>query len=396
MISGIRPGTTSTSDSLFARRPISVATGRRLQKRTRMDALHRTPLHAFHQKHGARLVPFAGWEMPVQYASILDEHRAVRTAAGLFDVSHMGEVIVTGHESVAFLNKLVTNDVRTLAEGRALYAMMCYEDGGVVDDLIIYRLGGERFLLVINAGNVDKDLEWMAGKVVGYDCHLDHVSQEYALLALQGPKAFAILAELGAELGGLPRFGLTETRVAGAEVIVSRTGYTGEDGVEIFVSPSHAEGLAEAIFTAGQAHGLALVGLGARDSLRLEAGLPLYGHELSARISPLQAGFGWVVKLDKPVAFFGRDALAAEKEAGPKKRVRWFRLEGRRIAREGTPVLCEGKPVGKVLSGSLSPMTNAPIGSALVDATADPASLAVDLRGTVQPLIFAKPPLHRA
>jgi len=361
-----------------------------------MDSLRRTPLHAFHEKHGARLVPFAGWEMPVQYASILEEHRTVRTAVGLFDVSHMGEVLVTGHESVAFLNNLVTNDVRALAIGRAQYAMMCYDDGGVVDDLIIYRLEEERFLVVINAGNVAKDLEWMSEKHVGYNCRMESVSDQYALLALQGPKAFAVLADLGSDLGDLPRFGLTETTLADASVIVSRTGYTGEDGVEIFVAPGEAETLAEALLDAGKPHGLGLIGLGARDSLRLEAGLPLYGHELSARITPIQAGFGWVVKLDKPIDFLGKDALAAEKEAGPAKRVRWFRLEGRRIAREGTPVLSGGRVVGKVLSGTMSPMTNGPIGSALVEADADPATLEVDLRGTHVPLQVAKPPLHKS
>lgn len=359
-----------------------------------MDALKRTPLFAFHQEHGARLVPFAGWEMPVQYSSILEEHRAVRTAAGLFDVSHMGEVMVTGPESIAFLNKLVTNDVRPLDEGRVLYTAMCYEDGGVVDDLLIYRLGDERFLLVINAGNIVKDLQWMNDRVIGYNCRLDHISDDFALLALQGPKAFEILADLSENLGDLPRFGLKETTLAGAAIIVSRTGYTGEDGVEIFVAPSEADGLARALVKAGTPHGLALVGLGARDSLRLEAGLPLYGHELSPRISPLQAGFGWVVKFDKTADFYGKKALAAEKAGGLKHRVRWFRLDGRRIAREGTPVLQNGVPVGKVLSGTLSPMTDGPIGSALIETTANLGNLTVDLRGTIQPLIVAKPPLH--
>jgi aminomethyltransferase len=361
-----------------------------------MDALQRTPLNQFHQKHGARLVPFAGWEMPVQYTSILEEHRAVRTRAGLFDVSHMGEVLVSGRDGVAFLNKLVTHDVAALEIQRALYTPMCYEDGGVVDDLLIYRLGEERYLLVINAGNIAKDLEWMATKAIGYNCTVDHVSADYALLALQGPAAFDILRDLGSDLSGLPRFGLTETALAGSEVIVSRTGYTGEDGVEIFVAPAQAEALAQALFEAGQPRGLALVGLGARDSLRLEAGLPLYGHELSPKITPIQAGFGWTVKLNKPVKFFGMEALRTEKTGGPKQRVCWFRLEGRRIAREGSPVLCEGTQVGTVLSGTLSPMTSAPIGSALVETEADLSALVVDLRGTRQPLIVAKPPLHKA
>jgi aminomethyltransferase len=361
-----------------------------------MDALKRTPLHAFHQRHGARLVPFAGWEMPVQYGSILEEHRSVRSAAGLFDVSHMGEVLITGRESIAFLNRLVTNDVRALAVGHAQYAMMCYPDGGVVDDLIIYRLEEERFLVVINASNVEKDLEWMRGHAVGYGCRLEDASERYALLALQGPKAFAVLAAVGGRLDDLPRFGVTETSLDGASVIVSRTGYTGEDGVEIFVAPDRAEALAETLLAAGAPEGLALIGLGARDSLRLEAGLPLYGHELSTSITPLQAGFGWVVKLGKTVEFLGKSALAEEKRVGPRRRVRWFRLDDRRIAREGTPVLSGDQVVGRVLSGSLSPLLNAPIGSALVAAEADPGTLAVDLRGTRVALQCVRPPLHRS
>ncbi|MFP4283620.1 MAG: glycine cleavage system aminomethyltransferase GcvT [Opitutales bacterium] len=359
-----------------------------------MEALQRTPLHAFHLARGARMVPFAGWEMPVQYTSILEEHRAVRAHAGLFDVSHMGEIQVTGKEATAFLNRLLTNDVRQLAPGRALYTAMCYPDGGVVDDLIVYQRAEDDYLLVVNASNLERDLEWMDGKVVEYNCRMDDVSAAYGLLAVQGPAAPRILEQAGLPLEDLARFALREVTWEGAPVLLSRTGYTGEDGAELFVPADRAAALADHLMQVGGAHGLVPAGLGARDSLRLEAGYPLYGHELSARITPLQAGLGWVVKLGKRANFYGKEALTAEKAAGPRRRVVWFRLPGRRIAREGTPVLAGTREVGRVLSGSLSPLTGAPIGSALVESEFTSGPLEVDLRGTQVALELARPPLH--
>ena len=363
------------------------------------ENLKRTPLHAFHVEHGARMVPFAGWEMPVQYTSILEEHRAVRTQAGLFDVSHMGEVRVHGADALAYLNHLVTNDVSKLTIGKALYTVMCYPDGGVVDDLIIYQVGDEEYLLCINAANVEKDIEWMEGGVIGYDCLVDNVSENFGQLALQGPKAMEIFKlASGQDLSELDRFCFIQGTFFDTKALVSRTGYTGEDGVEIYLPAGETSRVANLILESGKEHGLHLTGLGARDSLRLEAGYPLYGHEISSTINPLTAGLGWVVKLGKESKFTGRDALIACKEAGYKKKVIYFRMEDRRIARQGTAVLdAEGNQIGKVLSGSQSPIINKPIGSALVETAflKDGCPLLVDIRGKHLPIEVAKPPLHK-
>jgi aminomethyltransferase len=361
--------------------------------------LKRTPLHAFHLDHGARMVPFAGFEMPVQYSSILDEHRAVREAAGLFDVSHMGEVRVHGAEALAFLDNLVTNDVSRLEVGRAIYTVMCYEDGGVVDDLIIYQVGDEEYFLCLNAANVAKDFEWMTGQAVGFDCLLDNVSDTFGQLALQGPNAMAVFSAAGgADLSGLKRFHFVQGEFMGTQALISRTGYTGEDGLELYLPEGEAARVANLLLETGKAHGLVLAGLGARDSLRLEAGYPLYGHEISAEIDPLTGGLGWVVKFDKASPFIGRDALAAIRQSGLERRVVFFRLDDRRIAREGTPVIdADGERCGSVLSGTQSPMLGRPIGSALVAVAALNAgqTLRVDIRGRRIPLEIARPPLHR-
>jgi aminomethyltransferase len=363
------------------------------------ENLKRTPLHAFHVEHKARMVPFAGWEMPVQYTSILEEHRAVREKAGLFDVSHMGEVRIHGEGARAFLSHLVTNDVERLQTGRALYTVMCYEDGGVVDDLIIYQVGDEEYLLCINASNVEKDVEWITGQAVGFDCIVDDVSDTFGQLALQGPCAFDILkAVTGQDLSGLGRFAFIKDHFFETSAMISRTGYTGEDGVEIYLPSGETPRVANRIYELGKDLGLQLVGLGARDSLRLEAGYPLYGHEISTSIDPLTAGLGWVVKLQKPAKFIGKAALEAIKADGPQNKVVFFRLDDRRIARQGTGVIdMSGAKVGEVLSGTQSPIIGRPIGSALVPAAlaAEGAPLFVDIRGTRIPLEIAKPPLHR-
>ncbi|MDX2108697.1 MAG: glycine cleavage system aminomethyltransferase GcvT [Verrucomicrobiota bacterium] len=362
-----------------------------------MTDLKRTPLYAFHTAHGARMVPFAGWEMPVQYTGILEEHRTVREAAGLFDVSHMGEARVTGPQAVDFLNHLVTNEVSTLPVGRALYTVMCYPSGGVVDDLIIYRTGPSDFFLCINAGNTAKDLTWMNEQVAHFACCVSDESALWGQLAIQGPKSLDILQALTqVRLDLIPKMGFEIGGVAQIPgVIIARTGYTGEDGFELYVPVHETEHLANVLVAAGLPKGLKLTGLGARDSLRLEAGFPLYGHELSDSITPLQAGLSWVVKLAKTGDFVGKAALAAEKAAGVARRVVFYRINDRRIARQGTPVIAQGKAVGEVLSGSLSPFLNCAIGSALVDARADTKALSVELRGTVLPLEVAKPPLHK-
>jgi aminomethyltransferase len=358
--------------------------------------LKQTPLRNFHAVHGARLVDFAGWEMPVQYRSILEEHKAVRRAAGLFDVSHMGEVTVTGPDAGAFLNGLVTNDVAKLFPGRVLYTPMCYPTGGVVDDLLIYLRAPGDYFLCINAGNIDKDVAWIREQAAASKLAVTVTdrSADYALLAVQGPRAAAIVQSLtGAKLAAVPYYHFVEGTVAGVHCLISRTGYTGEDGFELYHAADDAVALAEAILAAGTPHGLELCGLGARDSLRLEAGYPLYGHEIDAEVSPLAAGLGWTVKLDKGADFVGRAALAAEKERGPARRIVFFKTGDRRIVRPEAAVLgAGGVTVGTVRSGTLSPILNEAIGSALVEAAGASQPMAVEIRGARIDLQLVKPP----
>ncbi len=362
-----------------------------------MNPCKRTALYDFHMEHGARLVEFAGWEMPVQYKGILEEHRMTRKFAGLFDVSHMGEFNVTGPMAEKFLNYLVTNDVSKLKDRRAQYTVMCNDRGGVVDDLLIYRFKQDSYMLCINAGNTETDYQWIREKAGSFNCEVENVSADYTQLAVQGPMALASVAPLTVvKLEELPRFSFIEAVVSGAPAIISRTGYTGEDGVEIYCPWDVGTTIARSILDAGKFLGIGPCGLGARDSLRLEAGFSLYGHEITETISPLEAGLGWVVKLDKEGDFIGKEALRAEKAEGRNRRIIFFHLDSRRIARQGTPVLfCDNK-VGEVVSGSFSPMLNQPIGSALVslDGT-DLNNLEVELRNQVIPLKVKKPPLHK-
>ncbi|MGJ8637960.1 MAG: glycine cleavage system aminomethyltransferase GcvT [Opitutaceae bacterium] len=356
------------------------------------------PLHNFHAEHGARFVNFGGWNMPVQYTSILEEHKAVRTAAGLFDVSHMGEFHVNGADAALFLDRLVVNSVRTAAVGKAVYSPMCMSNGGVVDDLIVYRTGDESFLVCVNASNTEKDFGWFLKQAErwGLDVQIEDHSDDYALLALQGSKASEILTAVGLDgIDEIKRFWHKQISFSGEKVRACRTGYTGEDGFEIYSSPKAAEQLAKQILAHGEALGVKLCGLGARDSLRLEAGFPLYGHELSDSITPLEASLDWTVKLNKE-DFIGKNALTEQTENGIPRRVLHFKLEGRRIAREGTPVNNEaGEAIGKVLSGTLSPMINQPIGSVIVNSDHLDKPLYVDLRGNQLQLQIAKAPLHK-
>ena len=352
-----------------------------------------TPLNAFHRQHGGRMVDFAGWDMPVQYRSILEEHKAVRTRCGLFDVSHMGEADVKGPEALKFLQHLVTNDCSKLFPGRVLYTVMCYPHGGVVDDLLVYMRGESDYLLCINAGNIAKDIAWMQAQAKGYDCTVVDRSPDYAQLAIQGPTAAALVQTLTqTNLADLKYYHFTNGEVAGVKCIISRTGYTGEDGVELYCAAGDVVRLAEAVVAAGGPFGLELTGLGARDSLRLEAGFPLYGHELTELITPITAGLGWVVKFDKG-PFSGSAVLLAEKEKGSAQKIVFFKTGDRRIVRAETPVLnAAGDPVGRVVSGTLSPIINEAIGSALVEAAVVKEPLTVDIRGTKLNLSLVKPP----
>ncbi len=363
-----------------------------------MPDTHLLPLHNFHDSHGARFVAFGDWKMPVQYTSILEEHKAVREAAGLFDVSHMGEFHVSGSQAVEFLDKLLVNAIAVLPSGRAAYSPMCSRSGGVVDDLIVYRLSSEAFLICVNANNVEKDYGWFHQQAErwGLDVEIHDQSEDFALLALQGPKAVLILQDAGFDsVSKLARFSHIFVTFMGVKCLVARTGYTGEDGFEIYTPINAALELAEQLMQAGGSHGLKLCGLGARDSLRLEAGLPLYGHELSDQISPLQAGLEWTVKFEK-VDFIGKNALSEQLQEGLKRQVIHFKLDGRRIAREGTAVINDaGVRVGVVLSGTKSPGLDCPIGSALIDSHALADSLAVDLRGHIISLERVIPPMQK-
>ena len=363
-----------------------------------MSTTLQIPLHDFHARHGARFVPFGGWNMPVQYSSILEEHKAVRSAAGLFDVSHMGEFEVAGPDAGRFLDRLVVNAVANAPVGKAVYSPMCADDGGVVDDLILYRTEEARFLVCVNASNVKKDFDWFTQQLEawGLDATVSDRSADYALLAVQGPASVGILENAGlTEAGSIKRFRHRELLFGGTPVRVCRTGYTGEDGFEIYIPADSAEAFAEKLVAAGETDGMRLCGLGARDSLRLEAGLPLYGHELSDSITPLEAGLEWTVKFDKE-DFVGKAALLAQHEGGVPRRVVHFRLDERRIAREGTPVVDDsGNTVGEVLSGTKSPILGCPIGSALVDSASAAGPLYVELRGNRPALEIARPPLHK-
>jgi len=302
--------------------------------------------------------------------------------------------MVTGPDAGRFLNRLVTNDVAKLFPGRVLYSPMCYENGGVVDDLLVYMRAPGDFLLCVNAGNIDKDVVWMRQQAAGLAVTLDDRSADYALLAVQGPRAPGIVQSLtGAKLGLIKYYHFAEGTVAGVHCLISRTGYTGEDGFELYHAADDAVALAEALLEAGKPHGLELCGLGARDSLRLEAGYPLYGHEIDADISPLAADLGWTVKLDKEEDFLGRAALVAEKQNGSPRRIVFFRTGDRRIVRPGAPVFAPGgTTAGTVRSGTLSPILNEAIGSALIDAPAIGQPLAADIRGDRIDLRVVKPP----
>lgn len=328
------------------------------------------------------MVDFAGWELPVQYAGVMEEHRAVRRAAGLFDVSHMGEVRVAGEGAEAFLQSLTPNDVHKLAEGRAHYSGLLNEQGTYLDDLLVYRMAEDEFLLVVNAANREGDLAWIRSRA-GEDVEIEDLTEAYALLALQGPRAARILEPLtDADLASLRYYGFTQASVAGQPALVSRTGYTGEDGFELYLIPDGAEEVWEALLEAGSPHGLQPAGLGARDTLRMEAGMALYGHEIDEQTTPWEAGLGWVVKLDKG-DFVGRDALARQREQGVQRTLVGFEVEGRGIARQGYPVQVDGATVGEVTSGTYSPSFEKALGMAYlpVELAEDGSAIEIDVRG---------------
>lgn len=333
-----------------------------------MVNLKRTPLYEEHHAAKAKLIDFGGWEMPVQYAGVIEEHNTVRTKAGLFDVSHMGEVDVKGKDALAFVQNLITNDVTKIQDGQILYSPMCFPNGGIVDDLLVYRYGTEHFYIVVNASNTDKDYAWMLEQTKGYDVLLDNISAQVAQLAIQGPFAEKILQKLtSTDLSEIKYYWFTHGEVNGVPCLISRTGYTGEDGFEVYLAPDKASEIWRNILEVGAPEGIQPIGLGARDTLRFEAKLPLYGNELGAEISPLEAGIGFFVKLAKE-KFVGKEALAEQKEKGVPRKIVGLEMVERGIARSHYLIQKDGEEVGFITSGSFSPTLNKNIALGLIRA----------------------------
>jgi aminomethyltransferase len=356
--------------------------------------LKRTPLYDAHVKAGARLVPFGGWEMPVQYTGIVEEHRTVRTSVGLFDVSHMGEFEVDGPQALAAVQSLTTNDVSALDIGQVQYSALCYPDGGIVDDLTVYRLGAERYMLTVNASNIDKDWEWVTTHASG--ARWRNVSAETGLIAVQGPKAEALVGALAdRDVTDIGYYRCVHGVVGGVRTLISRTGYTGEDGFELYVSAGDTGRLWAALLDAGRAHGVAPVGLGARDTLRLEMRYALYGNDIDATTNPLEAGLGWIVKPAKG-AFIGRDAIEKVRAAGVTRRLVGLEMLERAVARHGYPVVHGGASIGSVTSGSYGPSVDRYIAMAYVAVahTAVGTEVGVEIRGQVKPARVVKTPFH--
>lgn len=358
--------------------------------------LKRTPFYDNHVAAKGKLIDFGGWEMPVQYSGIIEEHQRVRSTAGLFDVSHMGEVEVWGDNAFDFVQRITVNDVSKLAIGQVQYSCMCYPNGGIVDDLLVYRFP-DHFLLVVNAANTEKDYKWMVDNNEE-NVDLRHESPNVAQLALQGPKSKSILEKLtDFDLDKIPFYWFVETAVMGLPMIVSRTGYTGEDGFELYFRDLDRAGdVWNAIIEAGQEYDIQPIGLGARDTLRLEMKYALYGNDIDESTTPLEAGLSWITKIDKG-DFIGRDAIVAQKKEGIPKRLVCFELEGKLVARHEYPVLKDGEKIGYVCSGSFSPSLQKPIGTAYVKTGHHKSGteLSIQIRKQVVPARIVKPPFYK-
>jgi aminomethyltransferase len=345
------------------------------------------------------MTSFAGWQMPLRYASETAEHHAVRRATGLFDLSHMGEIVVAGPEAGAALDYALTGHLSVLRPGRARYTMICAEDGGVLDDLVVYRQDEDEFLVIANAANTDVVFAALTDRASGRDARVTDATGDYALVAVQGPEAARILAPLadGIDLGAIKYYAGTFGEVAGRKAWVARTGYTGEDGFEVFCRPEDASHIWEALASGGAAAGLVPAGLAARDTLRLEAGMPLYGNELGPDVTPFEAGLGRVVKFDKPGEFVGREALTARAASGPVKHLVGLTIQSRRIARHGYPVLADGRTCGTVTSGAPSPTLGVPIAMAYLEpgVRAGDHVLNVGIRGEAVPAHLTDLPFYR-
>jgi aminomethyltransferase len=360
------------------------------------DDLKRTPLYDEHARLGGKLVPFAGFLMPVQYPTGINaEHRAVREASGLFDVSHMGEFLVSGPDALRLVQRISVNDASRIEVGQAQYSAMCLDNGCVIDDLLIYRFA-DRFMLVVNASNLDKDWRWVSEQAEGLDVELENASDRIALLALQGPSAREILRPLASvDIDAITYYRFTEGEVAGVSAVIAATGYTGEDGFELYVAAGDAAALWTALLDAGADAGLIPAGLGARDSLRLELGYALYGNDLDEDHTTLESGLGWVTKLDKG-DFVGREALAGQKEKGVERRLVGLRLTGRGFPRPGYDIVSKGAVVGAVTSGTVSPSLGYGIALGYVPAefSKPGTSLQIDTRGRLVDAVVQRPPFY--
>ncbi len=357
-----------------------------------------TALKSIHEELGAKMIPFAGFDMPVYYKGINVEHKAVREGVGMFDVSHMGEVIVSGPNALEFVQKITINDASTLEPGNAQYSAMCYPDGGIVDDLLVYSLGPDSFLLVINASNIEKDVAWMEENLIE-GATLQNVSDDYTLLAVQGPKAIATLSRLtDVALEEIPFYSFVEGTLAGVPMIISRTGYTGETGFELYMPSDPETGISvwNAVMTAGEEFGIEPTGLGARDTLRMEMGYCLYGNDITAETNPIEAGLGWITKIEKG-EFNGKETIARVKEEKPSRRLIAFRLSERGIPRQGYEIRVDGKSVGVVTSGTMSPSLGAGIGMGYVerDHAKKGTAIAIVVRDKEIPAVIERAPLYR-
>ena len=360
--------------------------------------MRKTPLNAAHRASGAKMVPFGGWDMPVEYSGLISEHLAVRKAAGLFDVSHMGEFEVEGRGALAFLQRVTANDVAKLVDGQAQYSALPMPNGALVDDVIVYRRAPDRYLLVVNAGNIEKDFRWLQEQGP-QDVRLENKSDSYALVALQGPRAVEILQPLTKmDLNGLKYYHFADTEVDSYAVTVSRTGYTGEDGFEIFAQPQLVEAFWKRLLDAGREKGLVPAGLGARDTLRLEARMCLYGQDMDETTSLVEAGLGWIVSLDESKGDFpGRAVLAEQKKHGAPRKLVGFEVTGRGIARHGYPVLVHDERVGEVTSGTYAPFLQKNIGLCYVPTAraAVGTELAIDIRERKVPARVVPTPFYK-
>ena len=358
----------------------------------------KTPLYEEHVRLGAKMTEFSGWMMPIQYSSIIEEHLAVRTNAGLFDVSHMGEIEFRGPQALDYVNYVSTNNVHNLKDGQAHYSLLLNESGTVIDDIILYRLQQDHFIMVVNASNIEKDYEWLISQTKG-EVRITNNSDNYALIALQGPKAATILQGLtDIDLNQLAHFQFAKGSISDQkECIAARTGYTGEDGFELFCPPPSAPFIWQSILEKGKPEGIKPIGLGARDTLRLEMKYSLYGHEISDKINPLEAGLGWAVKLDKPGDFIGKQALLRIKQEGLKRKLVGFKMQDRGIPRSGCSILSDHQKIGFVTSGTMSPSLKEAIGLGYVplDYTPEGSKFSVDIRGGLRQAVVVKTPFYK-